>query len=168
MSYYIAVPLLALVVALQSSVIPQMRVAGGQPDLVFLIVLLWAAHADLKEGVFWAFVGGIFQDLQSITPLGTSTLAMLGTIYVASNLFRQLYHVNFLLLTGFVIIGTIIYHIIIQVVLGFSGVGIDITDFIRFIIAPTIVYNLILMLPIYWFLRRIQKRLPKSGPSFAP
>lgn len=166
MGYYIAFPLLALIVALQSSVIPQVRVAGVQPDLVFLIVVLWSANAELEEGVFWAFVGGIMQDLLSITPIGTSTIAMLGAVFAVNLISRQLYRVNLILVMGIITIGTVVYHFVIQFVLTLNGLGLSFFEILTQIVAPTLVYNLVLVIPIYVFLRRIQKRIPKSGPQF--
>jgi len=159
MGYYLAIPILGIAAALQSSLLAQVRIISGQPDLVLLLVLLWAVHASPAEGYFWAVVGGLAQDLLSVLPLGSSVIALLIMVYLITNLSRQLYSVGLMLITGFVLLGTIIQIVITQIIMAWIGYGIVIGDIVQFVLAPTLVYQLILVLPVYGVVRFIQRRI---------
>lgn len=163
MRRFIAIPLLALAAALQSSIIPQIRFSSGQPDLVVLIVLAWAFHADLEEALFWAFTGGILQDLLSIAPLGASVIGLLPTIFVINLIAGQLYNINIILIFGIFLFGTIIQHVGFLMVLAVTGIGIDLIGNIRYVMIPSLLYNLALALPVYWVVRQIQKSVTREA-----
>jgi len=159
MGRFISVPLLALLVALQSSIIPQIRISSGQPELVLLFVIAWSFHADLEESLIWVFVGGIMQDLLSVVPLGTSVIGLIPVVFAIHMISRQIYQINIIFVIAGVLIGTIVQHSIAMTVMSVTGISIDLIGNIRYVILPTLFYNLILSLPIYWIVRRIQRAI---------
>lgn len=159
MGYYLSVPLLALAAALQSTLIPQLRIAQGQPDLVLLLVLSWSFRSRLEEGLTWAFIGGIFQDLLSLTPLGTSSLSLIIISYSAHSIGEQLYSLNPLVVTLAGLFSTVGKYSLTFIVFLFIGLRPDLLSSIRYVFLPTLLYNLVLLLPIYGFVRFIQARI---------
>ncbi|MEQ8673560.1 MAG: rod shape-determining protein MreD [Aggregatilineales bacterium] len=157
MGRFLSLPILIIAAALQASFVPQIRLLGGGPDLVFLLVLAWAINADLEESVIWAFVGGICQDLLSAAPVGTSVVGMLLIVFAISGIGRQVYRTGFVVLVGMVLIGTLLQQILIMIILWFTGWHINWLVDLTYIVAPTIFYNLLLILPVYWFVRRTQR-----------
>ena len=164
MGYYLALILLPLAAALQSTWVPLLRIDNGQPDLVLLLVAGWAVRANWREAIFWAFVGGIAADLLSVLPTGTSAIALLLMVFAIRALAEQLYGANALFLVAFVIAGTLLQEGISTVILTLIGFGSDLVQWAELLLLPTLFYNLILTLPVYWLLRRIQKRLPNATP----
>lgn len=164
MSIYFGLPLLALAAALQASIMPQIRIAQGQPDLVFLLVLAWSIRGELEDGVWWAFIGGIFKDLLSLSFVGTSTFGMLLVIFGVNVLSRQVYGLGFVLISGIVLTATVIQQLVTMIILVLTipsiqpGYSIDFIDGFRYVIIPTMFYNFIFFWPIYWFIRGIQRR----------
>ncbi|HVO43543.1 MAG TPA: rod shape-determining protein MreD, partial [Aggregatilineales bacterium] len=73
---YLSIPLLFIAVILQTTVIPEIRIGGGGPDLVLMMVISWGLLAEADEAIFWAVVGGIIQDLAIGLPTGMSALAL--------------------------------------------------------------------------------------------
>jgi rod shape-determining protein MreD len=71
----IVVPLVAAL--LQGSVAPFIVIGGARPNLVVLVAACWSAAAGAREGVWWAFVGGLAADLLSGGPVGAQALAAL-------------------------------------------------------------------------------------------
>src|SRR5215207_4297698 len=108
MGYYLAIPFLALAAALESSVLSYVRLYSGQPSLVLMLVLCWGLHAPLEEALFWAFVGGIFHDLLSIMPIGTSTIALVIVLFGVEVIRKQVYRVSIVTLMGMVLTGTVL------------------------------------------------------------
>ena len=68
---------LALMALLQTTVLPMGRFIGITPDLVLVSLLLWSANREPREGLVWAFGIGIFLDLLTLSPIGSTSLALL-------------------------------------------------------------------------------------------
>ena len=71
----ILIPLTAAL--LQGPVAPLIAVGGARPSLPILVAASWSIAAGAREGVWWAFLGGIASDLISAGPLGAFALASL-------------------------------------------------------------------------------------------
>src|SRR2546425_13107133 len=71
----ILVPLAAAL--LQGTVAPLIAVGGARPSLPILVAASWSIAAGAREGVWWAFLGGLASDLISGGPLGAFALASL-------------------------------------------------------------------------------------------
>ena len=187
MGYYFAFPLLVAAIVMQSGFFPSFFPGTAQPELMLLIVLAWTIHAEWHEALFWAFLGGIMQDLLTITPTGTSVIVPVVVVFVIKWLESRLYQFSenhsrltrgsclqtiidalrnsfsvIVMLIGFTALATIAHHIVVVLVLRFMGYATDISNLIQQFSLPTLAYNLIVILPVYFVLRRIQSRLPKS------
>ncbi|MBZ0281700.1 MAG: rod shape-determining protein MreD [Anaerolineae bacterium] len=170
MGNFLSLPILALAAALQASVMPQISILGGQPDLVFLLVISWALNTPLEQGITWAFVGGILKDLLSAAPLGTSTFGLVIIVFGIHTMRQQLYSVGIFTLIWVTVLGTFFQQITVMLLLtvigGFppAAAGFNaLFQTITIIILPAVFYNLILILPIYAFIRRIQRRLERRS-----
>jgi rod shape-determining protein MreD len=166
MGFIISIPLLMFAAALQISLLPGLFTGAAQPELVLLIMLAWSAHAEWEESVFWIFAGGIIQDLVSITPTGTSIIAPLLTVFLMKLIGRSLYRFNVLLIFVFVLISTILHHLIMALTLYLTGYPPDLSSMIQSYSLPTLLYNLVAILPLYWLLRRIQVRIPRPQSAW--
>ncbi|GEM_PF-7017689 len=50
------------------------------PNLVLVLVTLWAGYHGLREGFAWAFIAGILLDLLLFAPLGAHALAFIAVV----------------------------------------------------------------------------------------
>lgn len=157
MGHYLSIPVLGLAIILQTTFIPQMRVFGGQPDLILLIVLAWSIHSRLEINVTWAFVGGAMSDFMSASPTGASIIGLLVLVFVIDRLKNQLFDVSFLVLVGMVLLGTLVQQFTFMGVLMFTGSTVRIVDQFFYVVVPSMAYNLVFIIPVYWFVRRIQR-----------
>jgi rod shape-determining protein MreD len=71
----VVIPLTAAL--LQGTVAPLISVGGARPSLPILVAASWSVAAGAREGVWWAFLGGLASDLISGGPLGAFALASL-------------------------------------------------------------------------------------------
>src|SRR5256885_15939880 len=74
----VLIPLAAAL--LQGTVAPLIAVGGARPSLPILVAASWSIAAGAREGVWWAFLGGIGSDPISGGPLGGFALASLPPI----------------------------------------------------------------------------------------
>ena len=71
----VLIPLTAAL--LQGTVGPLIAVGGARPSLPILVAASWSVAVGAREGVWWAFLGGLVSDLISGGPLGAFALASL-------------------------------------------------------------------------------------------
>jgi rod shape-determining protein MreD len=165
MRTFVGIVLLALAAAAGSTFMPQLRVFGGQPDLVFLLVLTLAVVSPLERGVTWALVGGILQDLFSVTPTGASALGLVLVVFAVDWLRGQVFRLGALNLILLTVIGTALQKGVIVIISAAIGFPVRPVETAIYVIAPTIVYNLLFLFPIYWFARRVSRRAPSERPT---
>jgi rod shape-determining protein MreD len=155
----ISLPVLLIAVALQSGLAPHIRLLGATPDFVLLCVLAWAIDAPLEQGVVWALVGGVMQDLVSAAATGTSAVGLLLLVFATHQLTGQVFGLRLVLYILLTAAGTLGYQIVQMLLLGLTGFRIDLISDFGYIVLPSIVYNLAFALPVYWIIRRLQRRL---------
>jgi hypothetical protein len=54
-----------------------------------------------------------------------------------------------------------------MLILSLVGFDVPLLDSLSYVVVPSIAYNLVLIWPVYWFVRRIQKRLAGSRQVLA-
>ena len=159
MGHFFSFPILILATALQVSFVPQIRLFGGQPDLIMLLVLAWTVTSPLEEAVTWAFVGGISVDLLSAAPLGTSVVGLLLLVFIVEQLKGQLVNLNIIVLIGLTALGTLIQQISLLIIIALSGYSIRPIEQFFYIVLPSLLYNIIFILPAVGVTRRIKRLL---------
>ena len=174
MGRYLSILILGMAAALSTSIVPQLIGFGvailgnvtplldntrGQLNLVMLLVLSWSIRSDLTGGFIWAFVGGILIDLFSIFPLGTTSAALSVIVYMVNGVTRQLYRVRIFTILAMTLMATIFFYTYTYFALLLGGHTYDIIMQVRLVLIPTILYNLVAILPVYVLVRLMQRRL---------
>ena len=183
MGRYLSMPILGLAAALSASIMPQiigfaaaalgsltpvLENTRGQVSLVLLLVMTWAVHSSLTDSFVWALVGGIAVDLLSILPLGASSFALALIVFAVHIVSHQLYQVRIVSILAMTVLSTFFLQFFTWQILVLLGNAYDIPALIRLVLMPTIIYNLAAVLPVYGFVRWMQKRLEgrlQSAPS---
>jgi rod shape-determining protein MreD len=169
MSLQIGAPLLILAALVQAAVLPHLRIFGGQPDIVVVMVLAWALLDDGVEAAFWALVGGIALDLLSGAPMGFSTLTLLPGIFLIGLTEARVYHTNALFALGIAGSAAVLYHGLHIVGLYLlMGRPIVLMPTLYYITMPSVVFDLVLILPTFWLFRPIYTRLHPGGVRLQP
>jgi len=146
---YLSLPILVVAAILQSTVVPAIRIGGGGPDLILMAVLSWMLLADTQEGIVWAMVGGIVQDLISGIPTGTSALALVVVAFGVNLTLGSVARNNLILPPVVAVLGTVVYHLILIVLLSILGRNVAILYVLVYVTLPTMAYNFVLMLPVF-------------------
>ncbi len=146
---YLSLPILLITVILQTTVMPEFQIRSGRADLLFTIILSWTLLAGAEQGIVWALVGGVLQDLLTGVPLGTSALVLVVVMFAISSLVGQVGRSNILLPPLVAGAGTAIYHLILLVVYAVLGRGSPIGYSLLNVTLPTVLLNVILILPIF-------------------
>ena len=161
MALAIVVPLVAAL--LQASVVPFIAIAGARPNLVVLVAACWSVAAGAREGVWWAFVGGLAADLLSGGPLGAQVLAALipvTAVGLTDTSLRERSAITGAVLVGAATLGAgLIYLAILGVVGGVSG---EIPVLIAAIVGSAI-YNGALAIATFPLLRGVRRTTEKQA-----
>jgi rod shape-determining protein MreD len=163
-TYLIGTPLLLLAAILDASLMIHLRYQNGQASLLLLLITAWALQNDLAESLPWAIIGGIWADLLSVTPLGASSLAFTLALIGLAQVLREGGRENFLLALPAVLLTTLIYQGVVWVFLSFSGWSFPPVGSLLTWMLPSMGFNLLLILPSYWLMRRALKlfRAPQT------
>lgn len=160
MSLRLGLPLFIISAVLQSTLLPRLRVFGGQPDLIVIIVLVWASLDRDREGLVWAFAGGLFLDLWSGTPLGLSSLILLPIAYAIGLTEAQVYRSNFALPFVLNSVGVLGYHLLYLIALRFLGdYPVAWSASFWYVTLPSVLFDIVLIAPALWVLGRLYDRL---------
>jgi len=102
----------------QSTFIPRLNPLVISPDLVLVLLFMWAAYHSLRESLFWVFVAGITLDIVSIDPLGANGLALLIVVALAYPSRNRLFQSSIFIPILLVMVATVVHGIILYALRG--------------------------------------------------
>jgi rod shape-determining protein MreD len=152
---YVAIPLMALLAILQTSLLPYFPILGIVPQLLFLVAVGWGLLHGVNEGLLWAFVAGLFFDLFSAGPLGITAIAYMTAVPPAiwiSTLLPESRYLVPMLQTGLATFVAMFATFFLLRLFGFP-LGWEYME----LVPPTAVLHAALVLPIYWLMFRLDR-----------
>jgi len=128
---------------------------------MFLIVITWAIVRSVEEGVTWAFIGGLIIDLLSGGPLGATALALVLAALWAGQSWGQGLGVAVARLLLMVVLSAAIYHLVLLIILTWSGHTVDWRFALLHVAGPSVLLNTVLtpfiQQPLAWLSSRIRR-----------
>jgi rod shape-determining protein MreD len=149
MARYFGLPIVLIAAILDASVMPELRVFGGAPDLLFLVVISWALLADVGDAMLWAVFGGAIQDTMSIAPVGASALGLVIVAFAADALLGDVRRTNLLVPPLVMGVGTASYHLVLLIVLRLGGHAVPVGEGLLTVTLPTVIYHVLLSVPVF-------------------
>lgn len=143
----------------QEGVVSQLTIGGTRPDLVLLSVIDWTLMRGVEEGMLWGFVGGIFVDLFSGLPFGTSSagyVAVAGLVSLGEGALLRT-HLLLPLIAAFA--GTAVYYAVTVVVVASVNHVLLITASSLTIFLGVAIYNALLNFGLYALVGYFERRL---------
>lgn len=147
MSYLIGIPLIGLLVALQSSVVSHLRLLDGRPDLVLLAVVAWALTGRGNEAMVLGFVGGLLLDSFSQLPLGWSAAVLTLIAAMVSYSEGRFWGANPLMQLAAALSASVTFHAAGLLLLLATGRQLDPALALSRTLLPSTFLNLLLALP---------------------
>jgi rod shape-determining protein MreD len=145
-------------VVLTISLTPYVKVLGVTPDLLLIFVACWAMIRGRAEALLIVPMGGLLRDLATSDPVGTSTLALMPVVFLASLRDLRPVESDFLPAVAVVATASFAYAIVSMVVL--TAVGDDVpwwTAMLR-VTLPAMVVNPLFAVIIYAPMRWLTPR----------
>jgi rod shape-determining protein MreD len=154
-----ALLVLPLLTVLQQGITPHFALFGARPDFVLLAVVDWGLIRGVEEGMLWGFVGGVFVDLFSGLPFGTSSLAYVSIAAVVSLGQNVLLRTHILLPLVAGAIATLLYYAIAIIVMASTQHTVLLNDFVLHTIIGVTLYNAVINPIFYVGAQTLDRRL---------
>lgn len=126
---------------LETTLFPHLTVAGVKPDLILVLVVLYAMLHGSREGAIIGFMGGIMQDLLLGQFVGLNALAKLLAGLLFGVLEYKIYKESIFIAAVALIFGTLWHESLIWLLGLFAGFSGNYFTAFEDIIFPSIVYN---------------------------
>lgn len=133
--------LILISVLLQSTVFQYLQVAGVSPNLILVLVVLYAIFNGPRQGAVLGLVGGLAQDLLSGFCLGLNALSLAVTGYVVGLGHHTLFRESPWIMAALTFIATIGAETLNYLLILSLGVIIMPADAFFGVIIPLAVYN---------------------------
>ena len=161
-SPYLACLLLVGTALAQTTLSPRLAILGVQPNVVLLVVLSWSMLQGGREGMLWGFGGGVFLDLLSGAPFGTSALSLLLVGFLAglgeASVFRT--SLSFPLIVSFA--SSLLHDVVFLAILWVMGWTVDWATSLWRLVLPAAVLNTALMPLVYGSLGHLHRRANRA------
>ena len=151
--FLISIPVLSVVVILQTAVLSKMPLLQGSTDLMLLVLIAWALQKQVKTAWFWSLVGGMMVSLVSAMPFGILLGGYLLVTALTLFLRQHIWKVAFLTMLFAVFCGTLIVHSISILARWLTGAPLPVITVFNLITLPSLLLNLLLSLPVYLVMR---------------
>ncbi len=156
--------LLASVALLQSSVLHRFSLGGARLNLMLLVVVSWSLLRGPREGIVWGFIGGLALDFLSGAPLGSCSLALTLTGYVASLGQLTLYRTSPPFPSLVALGSSILYDSVLMIILSLTGRPTVWHDVFIAVTLPTAVVGTLVVPIVYRILKWLHRRtLPEDA-----
>ena len=152
---------------LQTSIFPRMRLAGVTPNIMVIIITSFGLIRGRKQGMMIGFFSGLLLDFFSGTNFGFYAIIYLYLGFLCG-LFKKLFFGDDIKLP-LVLIGLsdVIYGVVIFVLLFLLRGKYDFLFYLTNVILPEAVYTILIAIPIYYVILKINQRFDKENKRSA-
>ena len=162
MKLVLGILFLALAALLQVTLVFRVTLLHGPANLILLVMLAWILQDFDFPDWRWGAVAGLMLSLYSGLPLWVLLLSYSLAAATAQFLQERVWQVRLLTLFTSVAIGTLLIDGISLVYLWLSANPIDLLDAFNLVLLPSIVLNMILVLPVFTLINELSKLLIPS------
>lgn len=149
MAIILGIPVLLVILMLQSSIVSTLPLLHGTADLMLLVLAAWSLQERVKVAFEWAGLGGLMVGLISKIGLFVPLAGYLVVASVGHLLRRQVWQTPVLAMFITTLVGSVVLQGLQMVYLQVQGVPLPLGDSINLIILPGTFLNLLLALPVY-------------------
>ncbi len=149
----VAIPLLILVVIIQSAIVPVFSLLAGYADVMLVLLAAWALQEGVDTAFQWALLGGLMISMVSKLPWFIYLGGYLGVVLFARALQGRVWQVPLLAMFTVTFLGTVFIHLMTFVYLGLFGRGAALSDTMGLVTLPSVLLNLVIAIPVFGMMR---------------
>ena len=162
MNTYLSFAILFSLALFQSTVTPNIKLMGVQPDLMLMAVVSWSLLRGSEDGMLWALIGGIMMDMFSSAPFGASALALLITGFLSGLGHRNIFRLALVVPALVIPVATLLYQLILFGLLYAFGWRTNLIPTLSRVIFPSMLVNTLGMPIVYLTTRLLHRRTKRE------
>ncbi|MGQ9573317.1 MAG: rod shape-determining protein MreD [Dehalococcoidia bacterium] len=167
MRYLLFIPLILFVAVAQVATVSYFPLLGVTADPLLVLLACWAMVRGPKETMVLIPVAGIFKDLITTDPVGTSALAFLPIVPLAAMRERWPTESEFVPTLAVVAAASLAYHLLYMIVLAMVGDGAPLLQSVVRVVLPAALFNALITpifyLPLRWATALSEMARPMMG-----
>jgi hypothetical protein len=149
MATIIAIPILAVLTILQSTIVSRLPVLQGTADIVLLVLIAWALQERVRSAWQWSIIGGLFIGFVTALHFSVPLLIYLVITGIVLIIRERIWNIPILVMFVMTFMGSLFSYLVSLIAVIIGGVNIPVFDSIRLILLPSLILNLLLAAPIY-------------------
>lgn len=149
MAFLIAIPILIVLLIVQTAVVSHITLLQGSADLVLVALVAWGLQKRVQTALFWGLMGGLLVGYVSALPFGVIHVAYLLAVGLAMILRRRVWELPILAMLIATFFGTLIVHLVQILGLRVLGTALPFWQALNLITLPSVLLNLLLAIPFY-------------------
>ncbi len=163
MHIFIAIFTLAFATILQTTIFVEMKLLQGSADFVLLTLLGWILHERTEAHWQWGIVAGVFTGFASEIPIGVTVSGYLLVVLVIQFLHSKIWQAPMVILFVSIIVASILMMSLQAIYLIIVGVPLPILEALNLVILPSVILNMLFILPIYALMGELVKVVYRGG-----
>ena len=149
MANFISIPIMIILVILQTGIINRIPLLNGTPDLILLVLVGWSLQEKVTNAWLLALVGGVLVSLVSATPFFAPLVGYLTVTTLGRLLQKRIWQTPILAMFVLTFVGTFVYQGILFTALVVNGVPIGWREGLNLVTLPSVLLNMALALPVH-------------------
>ncbi|HWQ83022.1 MAG TPA: rod shape-determining protein MreD [Anaerolineales bacterium] len=149
MATLLALPILGLLLMLQTAVLSDFMLLHGTVDLILVAVSAWALQKRVDSAWQWGIIAGLLITIASGLPLGVALISYPLVVGIAMVLRQRVWQIPVLAMFVSTILSTIVIQLISLVALRLIGTPIPVIESLELITLPSILLNLLAAIPVF-------------------
>lgn len=156
--YFVMIPVLGFVAIVHSVVVPRLSISHVRPDVMVVLVVVWALLFGGASALVIGFVAGLWMDVLSGGPMGGSSLALMAVALVTGVGYNRFFRTNLLVPLVSIVLGTLVYSYSYLAILAAVEHRLPLLETTQRLILPALLYNGAIMLLLTPILNRLPER----------
>ncbi|MCJ7622899.1 MAG: hypothetical protein MUO76_05315 [Anaerolineaceae bacterium] len=134
---------------IQLAIFSNLTILNGTSDILMLAIAAWSLQEQVRNGYFWALIGGLMVSFVSAVPFYPYLTGYLLIAGLAHFLRRRIWQVPILAMFLTTILGTFLVQTLSLLILQFTGTALEWWESISLVMLPSALLNLLLSLPVF-------------------
>ncbi len=145
---------------LQVTLVARFSLLRGSADLVLLVMVAWIVQEGSRPDWRWGIPAGLMVGFASALPDWIFWLGYLAAAGACQLLHQRIWQVRLLTLITAVLLGTLSIQVITLIYLSLGSQPLDLGQAFNLVTLPSMLLNLILILPVNAIISELNKLLP--------
>ncbi len=159
MTIIIGIPVIILLVILQSTIVSRINLSFGSADIVLLVLIALGLQVETKLTLLWFAIAGLLLSIISSVPLMYPLIPYIIIAYVIIFVRKRIWKIPMLMMIIFSFLGTIICLSFAFVTINLTSASLPLDSSIVNVLLPSTALNIAIGVPVYLLVKDWSKWL---------